>query len=163
MNETKKNNKGSDVKMKILVDGDGCPVKEYIEAIARKNSIEVEIYIDTSHIFESDYSKVITVSKGADSVDFALIQSAAKGDVVVTSDYGVATMALANGCHCCNFYGQLYTNENIDQLLFMRHLSKKMRKAGQRTKHIKKRTTTDNQTFEEGFTKLIKNLLNKKE
>lgn len=147
--------------MRILVDGDGCPVKEYIEIIAKKFCIPVEIYIDTSHILESSYSKIIIVSKGADSVDFALIQSASKGDIVVTGDYGVATMALAKGCYCCNFQGDLYTNQNIDQLLFMRHISKKMRKSGLRTKNMKKRTMTDNYAFELHFIELVKDVLAK--
>lgn len=53
------------------------------------------IYCDTSHDFSSYGTKVITVSKGADSTDFALVNDAADGDIVITQDYGLAAMALA--------------------------------------------------------------------
>ena len=50
---------------------------------------------DTSHIFEKSGAKTITVSKGSDSVDFALVNMVKPGDVVVTQDYGLAAMCLS--------------------------------------------------------------------
>ena len=41
-----------------------------------------------------DYSKIVTISKGRDAVDLALINDSEKGDVIVTQDYGVASLAL---------------------------------------------------------------------
>ena len=80
--------------MKILVDADACPVKEIIEKVAKQKNIEVVMYIDSSHILSSDYSKIVTISKGRDAVDLALINDSEKGDVIVTQDYGVASLAL---------------------------------------------------------------------
>ena len=45
--------------MKILVDADACPVKEIIEKVAKQKNIEVVMYIDSSHILSSDYSKIV--------------------------------------------------------------------------------------------------------
>ena len=59
--------------MKIIVDADACPVKEEILSVAKKNQIEVIMYFDTSHVYEDGYSQVFIVDKGADSVDFALM------------------------------------------------------------------------------------------
>lgn len=59
--------------MKILIDADGCPVVKQTIEIAKKNKIAVVVFCDTSHIINSDYAKNVTVSKGADSVDFALL------------------------------------------------------------------------------------------
>ena len=78
--------------MKILVDADACPVKEIIEKVAKQKNIEVVMYIDSSHILSSDYSKIVTISKGRDAVDLALINDSEKGDVIVTQDYGVASL-----------------------------------------------------------------------
>lgn len=141
--------------MKILVDGDGCPVKSIVEQRAKEKNICVLIFIDTSHLLISDYSQIVQVSKGVDSADFALISYANKGDLIVTGDYGVATMGLAKGCVVLNFNGKRYTNENIDQLLFERHLSKKMRKSGIRTGHIKKRTKDDDMHFSEALRRIL--------
>lgn len=85
--------------MKILVDADACPVKEIIEKVAKQKNIEVVMYIDSSHILSSDYSKIVTISKGRDAVDLALINDSEKGDVIVTQDYGVASLALGRSAY----------------------------------------------------------------
>ncbi|MDB8986986.1 DUF188 domain-containing protein, partial [Parabacteroides merdae] len=56
--------------------------------------------------------------------------------------------------------GKLYTSENIDQLLFTRHISKKARNAGSRMKGPKKRQKEDDISFKENLIKLINNLNN---
>ena len=53
----------------------------------------------------------------------------------------------------------IYSNENIDQLLFTRHLSKKIRNSGQRTKGPKKRTKDDDIKFEKNLISLIEKLI----
>ena len=59
--------------MKILIDGDGCPVIDLTINIAKKFNIDVIIMCDTAHIFNKEGAKTMIFSKGADSVDFALI------------------------------------------------------------------------------------------
>ncbi len=146
--------------MKILVDADACPVKKEIETIAKRYGISVCMIIDTSHILKSDYSDVITVDKASDSVDIALINRTSAGDIVVTQDYGVATMALGKRAYAINQNGLVYTSENIDRLLFERHIGKKVRRSGGRTGTIKKRTADDDKRFCENFTYLIEKILN---
>ena len=145
--------------MKILVDADACPVKNEIEEIAKKYNISVTMFIDTSHVLNSDYSEIITVDKSADSVDIALINCTSEGDIVVTQDYGVATMALGKKAYAINQNGLVYTAENIDRLLFERHIGKKVRRNGGRTGTVKKRTLEDNKRFSENFIALIEKIL----
>ena len=80
--------------MKILIDADGCPVVKQTIDIAKEKQIEVVVFCDTSHVINSDYAKTVTVSKGADSVDFALVNQVSRGDIVVTQDYGLSAMVL---------------------------------------------------------------------
>lgn len=148
--------------MKILVDADACPVKKIIERIANEFNIPVIMFIDTSHELYSDYSEIITVSKAPDAVDFALMNRAKKGDIVVTGDYGVAAMALSKCAHAIHQGGMLYTNDNIDRMLLERHLSKVNRKSGKRNPHIKgpkKRTSEDDMRFEKMLRNLIESTL----
>lgn len=147
--------------MKILVDADACPVKHIIERIAEKFNIPVIMVIDTSHILESDYSEIVQVSKAPDAVDIALINRTLPGDVVITQDYGVASMALGRRAYAINQNGRYYTNDNIDMLMFERHLSKKQRRAGNRTGSIRKRTKEDDEHFETSFNKLIQTIIDK--
>lgn len=147
--------------MKIYVDADACPVIRQIEKIAEKYEIPVCLLCDTSHILTSHYSEVIVIGAGADAVDFALINRLEKGDVVVTQDYGVAAMALGKGAYGIHQSGKWYTNENIDQLLFERHLAKSARRASKKN-HLRgpaKRTAQDNERFEESFNALISKII----
>ena len=141
--------------MRILVDADACPVKEIIVRLAKESSIPVTMLIDTSHQLNDGYSKVITVDKQADSVDFALMGLLATDDIVVTQDFGLAAMVLGKGARAVNQNGLIFTNENIDKLLIERHIGQKIRRGGGRTKGPSKRTKEDNDRFEAVFTKLL--------
>ncbi len=143
--------------MQIYVDADACPVVGIVEKLARKNQISVTLLCDTNHVLHSDYSQIKVIGAGADAVDFALVNLCHKGDIVVTQDYGVAAMVLGKGTYAIHQSGKWYTNENIDQMLMERHLSKKARRASSRN-HLKgpgKRTEEDDRRFEESFEKLI--------
>jgi uncharacterized protein len=146
--------------MKILVDADACPVKDIIEKVAMEHQIPVMMLIDTSHFLESSYSEIILVSKAPDAVDFALINRTAKGDIVVTQDYGVAAMALGKGAYAIHPKGKIYTDDNIDIMLMERDIAKRCRRAGERIGgHIKKRTSEDDYRFEISFLRLCNKAL----
>ncbi|MCI6458437.1 MAG: YaiI/YqxD family protein [Clostridium sp.] len=144
--------------MRILIDGDGCPAVDLTIKISRKFNIEVIIMCDTSHIFNKDGAKTMVFSKGADSVDFALINLLKKDDIVITQDYGLAAMAINKASYVINQNGLIYSNENIDRLLYSRHISKKIRKSGGRTKGPKKRTKEDDLNFERTLTEICDKL-----
>jgi uncharacterized protein YaiI (UPF0178 family) len=141
--------------MKILVDADACPVKDIIERIAKEYGLPVMMLTDTSHILNSTYSEVVLVSKAPDAVDFALINRTAKGDIVVTQDYGVAAMALGKGAYAIHPSGKIYSDGNIEVLLMERDIAKKCRRDGARIKgHAKKRTSADDDRFTKAFISL---------
>lgn len=147
--------------MRILVDADACPVKQIIVRIARQKQLPVLMFIDTSHILEDGYSSVITVDQSRDSVDLALVNRLAAGDLVITQDYGLASMALAKGAYVMNQNGMVYSNDNIDRLLFERHLAQKVRRSGGRTSGPRKRTREDDARFESAFQRILFELCEK--
>lgn len=143
--------------MRILVDADACPVTRIVEEKAKKYGLDCILLCDTNHVLSSEYSEVKVIGAGADAVDFALLNLCAKGDIVVTQDYGVAAMILGKGAYGIHQSGKWYTNENIDQMLMERHLAKKAR-MGKGKKHLKgpaKRTDEDDRRFEESLERLI--------
>ena len=81
--------------MHIYIDADGCPVVEQTIRIARQQGIPCTIICDSAHLFRDDYADTITVSTGADSADFRLVNLLRPGDLVITQDYGLAAMCLA--------------------------------------------------------------------
>lgn len=143
--------------MHIYIDADACPVIGIVEKIAKNYNIPVTLLCDTNHVLSSDYSEIIVVSAGADAVDYKLINICAKGDIVVSQDYGVATMALGKGAYAIHQSGKCYTNENIDQMLLERHLNKKARRSSHKNhlKGPKKRTAEDDERFARAFEKLL--------
>jgi len=144
--------------MKILIDADGCPVVDITVKLGQKYNIETIIMCDTSHIINKVGVETIVLSKGIDSVDFALVNKVSKGDIIVTQDYGLAAMALSKGGYPINQNGMIYSNENIDQLLFKRHLSKKIRNSGHKIKGPKKRSKEDDIKFKNSLTLLIEDI-----
>ena len=143
--------------MHIYVDADACPVIRIVENIARKYNIETTLICDTNHVLTSDYSDVVTVSAGADAVDFKLVNLCTRDDIVVTKDYGVAAMALSKGAYAIHQSGKWYTNDNIDRMLMQRHITKCAKRASSKN-HIngpKKRSNEDNIHFAESFEKLV--------
>lgn len=141
--------------MKIVVDGDACPGRHIIEMVAKKHDIPVIIYCDINHFIQSDYAEVITVDAGFQSVDMYLINKTERNDIVITQDFGVAAMALSRNAKPISPNGMIFSNENIDRLLFERHLSGKARRSGKRTGSIKKRTSEDDKKLFESIEKMI--------
>lgn len=145
--------------MRILIDADGCPVVSNTIAIANKYKIEVIIICDTSHIFEREGAETITVSKGADSVDFVLANMIKPNDIVITQDYGLAAMCLAKKAVTLSQNGLLYNDDNIDALLSARYTAKKARMSGQRIKGNKKRTSQQDIEFEAKLISVLESMI----
>ena len=143
--------------MRILIDADGCPVVDITLRLAKKYGVACYILCDTAHIFEREGAETITVEKGADSVDFKLVNLVQAGDLVVTQDYGLAAMCLARKAQVVSQNGLVYHDGNIDQLLFGRYVSKKIRNAGGRLKGPAKRTAQQ----DEAFARCLEELLQK--
>lgn len=133
--------------MKILVDADACPVRRLVTDAARARGIEVVMVCDTAHLLEDADARVVTVDKGRDRVDFALLSLLAPGDLVVTQDYGLAAMVLAKGGAALNQNGMRYDASNIEGLLAFRHISAKIRRGGGRTKGPSARRPADDEAF----------------
>jgi uncharacterized protein YaiI (UPF0178 family) len=146
--------KARDTERKVLVDADACPVKGLIVEVAKEYHLPVIFYIDTSHILEDDYAEVMTVGQGRDAVDFALVNHTRQGDIVVTQDYGLAAMAVLKNARAIHPSGLVYTKDNLDRLLFERHMNAKIRRAGGRHSGPRKRKQSDNARFERAFRSL---------
>ena len=149
---------GFEKDMQIFVDADACPVVGIVEAIAEKYNTPATLLYDTNHVLYSDYSEVIVVGAGADTVDYKLISICHKGDIVVSQDYGVAAMTLGKSAYAIHQSGKWYTDENIDQMLMERHLNKKARRASHKNhlKGPKKRTEEDDERFAQSFERMVK-------
>ncbi len=147
--------------MKVLIDADACPVLEIAAQECRRRRAALLLFCDTSHELNVPSAQTVTVSRGADSADFALVNRAEKGDLVVTQDYGLAAMCLAKGARVLNQDGKEYRSDNIEGLLAARWEHKKQRMAGKHPRGPKKRTAAQDQRFREAFSALLDALMPK--
>ena len=143
--------------MTVIIDADACPVTKLATETAKDRNIPVICFCDTSHIITSDYAKCVICDKGRDSADLMLVNYCKKSDVVITQDYGVASMALAKGAYCMNQNGLYYTKDNIDSLMAIRHMAFEERRKSSKhhLKGPKKRSREDDEKFEKAFIALL--------
>ena len=141
--------------MRILIDADGCPVTAIAVEIASAENIDCFIFCDTSHIIEYPYAQTVICDKGPDSVDFSILNHSRENDIIITQDYGLASMCLVKKTFPINQNGLRYTDKNITSMLNSRYVSQKARKAGIKTKGPSKRTPGQNEKFILNFKKLI--------
>ncbi len=144
--------------MRIFVDADASPVQKEVTQIASQFNIEVVLVKSFSHYSHNDQGpnvKIVYVDKGADMADFEIIRRAKKGDIIVTQDYGLASLCLGKGCIVVHHKGFQYTDHNIDRLLSSRHASAMARRGGHRTKGPKPYTDEDRDKFRLLLSKLL--------
>lgn len=158
----------------LYIDADACPVTEEALTCARRNRIPVVIAGNTTqnlqrHIRHTDPRKpqdpsnprsgfwvsTLAVSVGSDSADFAIIEQLEPDDVVVTQDIGLAAMVLGRGAAAIGVRGHIYHSATIDSELEMRHIEKKVRRQGGRTKGPSALTEEDREYFTDNLERLV--------
>lgn len=141
--------------MQILIDADGCPVVDITIRLGIQFRVSCLILCDTSHEIHRAGAQTLVFDKGSDSVDFSLVSRVRPGDIVITQDYGLASMCLSRNARVLHQDGWEYTPYNMDALLLQRHESKKYRASGGRMKGQKKRSHEQNQAFEQALYRLL--------
>ena len=141
--------------MTVFVDADACPVVNIVVSVCRRIGTDCVLLCDTAHEMHREGAVTLVMDKGADSVDFALVNRVSAGDIVVTQDYGLASMCLAKRTIVLHQDGWQYTQDNIGALLFQRSEARKYRASGGRIKGPSKRTKAQDQKFENALCKLL--------
>ena len=141
--------------MKLLVDADACPVVDIAVDLCREFKVPCLLLCDTAHVMYREDAETLIFDKGADSVDFALVNRVCAGDIVITQDYGLASMCLAKKARILHQDGWEYTSYNISGLMEQRHAAKKFRMAGGRTKGPAKRRPEQDEAFRNALRRLL--------
>lgn len=142
--------------MRIIIDGDACPqkVREICEEAAKEFGIELITIVDIDHYIVSDY-QVIVVEQGRDSVDYKIVQIFREGDILVTQDYGLASLVLSKASAVIHTSGFFINKNNIDSLLQSRYISERVRKQGGKAKGPSKRTKEQDENFKKCLYKVL--------
>src|SRR3954468_17823422 len=87
-------------KMKIYIDADACPVKDIIISEGTNAKIPVILVTSLSHFSNAEQPsgvEIIYVDSGADAADYRIMKLVEKGDIIITQDYGLASLGLPKG------------------------------------------------------------------
>jgi len=136
---------------RILVDADACPVRREAEEVAARFGVAVRMFANPSSSPASGFAARVTVAEGRDAADFAIFLECREADVVVTDDIGLAAMVLSRGALALSSRGKRYLKETIGGELHGRHLAKKARRAGKRTRGPRPFTGADRFRFAEAL------------
>lgn len=141
---------------RLIVDADSCPVKNEIIQIGKEFSISAIFVASYAHYMnEADNINIIYVDPSNQSVDLFIANYIKQGDVVITGDYGLASIVLKPGIKALTFMGREYTKENIDIFLSQRHYTLKAKRSGGKIKGPKAFTNIDRKKFVESLRKIL--------
>ncbi|MFK7693433.1 YaiI/YqxD family protein [Paenibacillus sp. HJGM_3] len=144
---------------RILVDADACPVKSEIVEAAKRHGAHVTMVASYDHRLEpAEGVTIVQVDRSDQSVDMYIANLLQPNDILVTQDFGLATIGLAKRARVLSNRGQLYSDRTIDFLLESRHESAKRRRGGKHSKGPKPLTDEDRQRFLQCLTKVLRGL-----
>lgn len=136
--------------IKIMIDSDASPVKDIVIDEAKKHGLKVVLVASYAHYstkIHPAHVETIYVDSAKEAADYRIMQLLQKDDILITQDYGLASLALGKKATVLHHKGFEYDNDNIANLLESRYISAKIRKSGKRTKGPKPFTREDAETF----------------
>ncbi len=143
----------------VFIDADACPVTKETISIARANNAGVVLVANSSYNFERYTRRSgvegVSVSVGADSADFAIIERLSPGDIVVTQDIGLAAMVLGRDAKAIGVRGRIYLKATIDIEMEVRHAEEVLRRSGGRTGGPAPFDEDDRERFSDNLKRLL--------
>lgn len=136
--------------IKIMIDSDASPVKDIVIDEAKKHGLKVVLVASYAHYstkIHPAHVETIYVDSAKEAADYRIMQLLQKDDILITQDYGLASLALGKKAKVLHHKGFEYDNDNIANLLESRYISAQIRKSGKRTKGPKPFTKEDADTF----------------
>jgi uncharacterized protein YaiI (UPF0178 family) len=118
--------------VQIYVDADACPVKDEAVRVAQRHGLVITFVANFGLRPSRDPDiRNVVVPQGPDAADDWIVEHAAAGDVVVTSDIPLASRALAKGVNVLGPTGKAFTKDAIGMALAMRELNQHLRETGE--------------------------------
>src|SRR5699024_12039509 len=100
-----------------VIDTDASHLQNEVISVDKSHNIKVNI-VKSFSLFSHDevHSFVETFydDKGAEMADKKIMKLTKKNDIVITQDYGLASLCMGKGCTVLHHTGFEYTTKNID-------------------------------------------------
>ncbi len=113
---------------RILVDADGCPVKQEICKVAKRYGLQATFVANTwMRIGSGEGREMVVVDGDFNAADDWIAEQAAANDIVITADIPLAARCLAKGALVLDPRGGAFTENTIGQALATRELMSHLR------------------------------------
>lgn len=119
--------------MRLLIDGDACPVKDEVLKVASRHEIPVVIVSNRWHRIEHYLVTQVVVAADPDAADDAIAERAEAGDVVITADIPLAARCLEKTARVIDPRGRTFDGDSIGMQVAMRDLMRDLRESGEVT------------------------------
>lgn len=117
--------------MRLIVDGDACPVKDLLQRAALRLGLPMWLVSNRAMAFGQEPGVTpIVVPQGPDEADRWIVEAWEPGDLVITADIPLAARVVDKGGVALDPRGELYTEDNVGERLSYRDLLQELRSAG---------------------------------
>ncbi len=143
---------------KLWIDADACPkaVKEAVFKASARLSIPVVLVANAYQaIPPSPLVRLEIVGRGDDVADKYIVDHVLPFDLVVTADIPLAALIVEKNAIAINPRGEVYTEDNIGEILSMRNFMKELRDGGSVTGGPSAYSPKDIQQFANSLNKLL--------
>lgn len=115
----------------IFIDGDACPVKDEVYAVAARIGLAVIVVANQRINVPADLGvEMVVVEKGADAADDWIVEEIRAGDIVITADIPLAARCLEVGAFALGTNGREFTLDSIGSALATREIKASIRESG---------------------------------
>jgi len=115
----------------IFVDGDACPVKDEVYAVAARLGLAVVVVANQRINVPRDLGvEMIVVPDGPDAADDWIAEEIRAGDIVITADIPLAARCLEVGAFALGTNGREFTADSIGGALATREIKANLRETG---------------------------------
>ena len=144
--------------MHIWVDADACPgvIKEILFRAAERAEIHTTLVANAPlRIPRSQWIRTLQVPRGFDVADNHIVSAVEPGDLVITADIPLAAAVVEKNASALNPRGELYSKENVRELLDMRNFMDTLRGSGVETGGPRAFSHSDRQAFANQLDRLL--------
>jgi len=151
---------GSVVMTEIFVDGDACPVKDEVYAVAVRHGLAVIVVANQNINVPRDLGvEMIVVPNGPDAADDWIAEEIRAGDIVITADIPLASRCLEAGASALGTNGREFSEASIGGALATREIKSTLRESGVTTRGPRPLSDRDRSRFSNELDRIVHRML----
>jgi uncharacterized protein len=144
----------------IFIDGDACPVKDEVYAVAVRHGLAVIVVANQRINVPVELGvEMIVVPHGPDAADDWIAEEIQPGDVVITADIPLAARCIAVGALALGTNGRAFSEESIGGALATREIKSTLRESGVTTRGPRPLSDRDRSRFSNELDRIVNRAL----